>query len=229
MKLLLVLTLLVQISYCSLGQSKADLLQISTLNNAYVEQMQSISSPITLDRKSLYLDKEWSHVMIMTKDNQVFHSTGRINLVRMYVEILVDRHTRKLNENKVKALIINGSRIIRVPAKNIEDRSTTSYMSILSTGKMTLLEGYKIGFKVEEHAYSGVVRDETAFVSSDFYATSEFNTFTRISGKKDILSLMQDKKTEVETFIKINKLKLQQGGNLSILFNYYNSLQESSP
>ncbi len=227
MKYFLALTLASVTAYATC-QTKEDLLQISTLNAAYVEKMNSISSPMTLDYKALYLDEQWNHMMIMTKTNEVLHSTGRINLVRKVVEILVDRHVRQLNENKVKALIVNGSRILKVSGSKIEDLSTSSYMGILSTGKLNLLEAHKIGFRIEEHAYSGVVRDETPVLLSDFYYTIDFDKYNRLSGKKQILSLMEDKRTEVERFIKINKLKLGQKKSLAILFNYYNSLSSAS-
>ena len=183
---------------------------------------------MTLDYKSLYLDEQWNHLMIMTKTNEVLHSTGRINLVRKVVEILVDRHVRQLNESKVKALIVNGSRVLKVSGSKIEDMSTSSYMGILSTGKLNLLEAHKIGFRIEEHAYSGVVKDETPVLLSDFYYTTDFKKYNRLGGKKEILSLMDDKRAEVERFIKINKLKLGQKKSLAILFNYYNSLLPAS-
>lgn len=224
MKYILVFTLLASVASHGTCQTKEDLVQISNLNDVYVEKMHSISSPMTLDYKSFYLDEQWNHIMIMTKSDEILHTTGRINLVRKAVEILVERHIRKLNESKVKALIVNGSRIIKVSGSKIEDMSTSSYMGILSTGKLNLLEGHKIGFRIEEHAYSGVVRDETAVLVSDFYYTEDFKTYNRLGGKKDILALMEDKSSEVENFIKINKLKLHQKKSLAVLFNYYNSL-----
>ncbi len=227
MKYFLSITLLAGAITYGTCQSTEDLLQIAKLNNEYVEKMNEISSPMRLDYKSLYLDEQWNHIMIMTKTNEILHSTGRINLVRKAVEILVDRHVRQLNEAKVKALIVNGSRILKVSGSKIEGMNTSSYMGILSTGKLNLLEAHKIGFRVEEHAYSGVVRDETPILLSDFYYTDDFKTYYLLSGKREILSLMEDKRTEVERFIKINKLKLHQKKSLSILFNYYNSLDSS--
>ncbi len=224
MKYLLLLVTLVSFSYNGVGQNKSDLLEVSTQNNTYVEKMLKISSPLTLDSKSFYLDEQWNHIMILTKTNEVLHTTGRINLARMYAEIIVNRHVRRLNENKVKALIVNGSTLIKVGSDKIEDRNISSFMDVLSVGKLTLLEAYKIGFKVEEHAYSGVVRDEIAFLSSDFYYTEDFDVFIPVNGKRDILRIMADKRTEVENFIKVNKLKLHQRKNLSALFDYYNSL-----
>ena len=143
----------------SIGQTKADLVEVSSLNREYVEKIHSISTPLSLSKKSLYFDENWKHVVIITKDNEVLHTNGRINLVRMLVEILVEKHVRRLNESRVKALIFDGDKIVKIPGSRIEDRRISSYMHVLADGHITLLEAYKIGFKTESDGYSGVVVD----------------------------------------------------------------------
>lgn len=207
----------------SIGQTKEDLVDVSSLNKEYVEKINSISSPLSLSKKSFYLDQDWRHVVIVTKENEVLHSSGRINLVRMLVEILVEKHVRRLNESKVKALIFDGDKIIRIPGSRIEGRNISSYMHVLADGHLTLLEAYKIGFKTESDGYSGVVVDEKMILESEFFYTADFKTFNKLKGKKEILSLMQDRKVDAENLIKENKLKLDERRDLAVLFEYYNN------
>ena len=61
-------------------------------------------------------------------------------------------------------------------------------------------------------------------LESDFYYTTDFKTFNKLKGKKEILSLMQDRKSDAENLIKQNKLKLDQRRDLAVLFEYYNNL-----
>lgn len=226
-KPLIITFFLISISQ-SLAQSKEDLAQVSSLNKEYVEKIHSISTPLALSKKSFYLDQDWSHVVIITKEDEVLHTNGRINLVRMLVEILVEKHIRRLNESRVRAMIFDGDKILRIPANKIEDRSISTYMHVLTDGQITLLEAYKIGFKTESDGYSGVVVDEKMILESDFYYTADFKTFSKLKGRKEILSLMQDKKTDVENLIKENKLKLDQRRDLAVLFEYYNGFFDAN-
>ncbi len=216
------------ISFYGLTQTKDDLNKVTSINGEYLEKIHSISTPLSLTKKSFYLDEDWNHMVIITRDDEILHANGRINLVRMLVEILVEKHIRRLNESRVRALIFDGDKIMRIPASRIEDRRISSYMQVLSDGQVTLLEAFKIGFKTESDGYSGVVVDEKMILESDFYYTTDFSSFNKLKGKKEILSIMEDQKSAAEVFIKDNKLKLDQKRDLAVLFDFYNDFFDSN-
>ncbi len=217
------------IVHALVGQPMLDLSRIDSMETDMVSKVLSISSPHAITSKSFYLDEHWDHLVIVTNDYEMLHTSGRINLVRKLIEIKVQNKPRKLHENKVRAVLVNGSSIIKVNADKIEGERETKYMKVLSHGRYTLLEGYSIGFKtIGEGALDpGIGGQEKPFLATDLYYTTDFKRFNRLKNNNSIYSLFEDKIDDVKEYVDNNNLKLKKSRDASLLFDYYNSAFES--
>ncbi len=230
MKFFLHVIVYLGIMYALPGQSQIDLARIASMEADHVDRIHSISSPYAITSRSFYLDENWDHLIIVTNDYEMLHTSGRINLVRKLIEIKVQNKPRRLNESKVRAVLVNGVRIIKVNADKIKGENETKYMKVLSNGRYTLLEGYSIGFKtIGEGALDpGIGGQEKLFLDTDLYYTTGFKQFTRIRSNNSIYSLLEDKIDDMKKYVDNNNLKLKKNRDVSLLFDYYNSYFEGN-
>ncbi len=104
----------------------------------------------------------------------------------------------------------------------IDDWSKATYYKNIGSGKSKLLKHY-YKKRIEVRDIGGLTgykyEDNTAL-----YLFKDGKMAAVKPGKSGILDALSDKKNEVETFAKTNKLNFKQDADLAKLINYYNSL-----
>src|SRR5689334_12702275 len=96
-----------------------------------------------------------------------------------------------------------------------------SWLLELSTGKAAL---YKLTKKLinEVRPYGSATNEQHILTSYSYYLLQN-NTITRVKKTSDVVELLPDKKSELQDFVKSNKLSNKEG-DMTKLVQYYNSL-----
>ena len=123
--------------------------------------------------------------------------------------------------------IFNSSNILKVKIKNKKfiKISNKFYEEIFAKEDFRLLKFYKASIKsapidLMSQQKSG---QDRIVVESSYFLEKESVKMFKVK-TKTILSLLEDKKTEVQAFIKSNRLSVKNENHLKRIFNYYNSL-----
>ncbi|GHB81142.1 hypothetical protein [Persicitalea jodogahamensis] len=155
----------------------------------------------------------------------------RYNVYFDEIEILMNTYNdvKALQGGKVRAFSLeeNGIPVTFVNTKMYEaEKVPTGFYEILTSGKITLASHHKTLIKKPTYnaAFEVGSKDTEIMMQEDFYALQKGKARKIKPNKKGILDLMKDKSKQIEAFLKINDLDLKERGNLTTLFERYNSL-----
>ena len=127
------------------------------------------------------------------------------------------------DNNNVEHFVIGNSKFVNL--KNPDFKGL--FFELLSNGsKIKLLKLYKCDI-VKGKPSDGIIPavNDKFRISKELYVLNIDNGIKKLSGSKsDILNLMNDKKSEIEKFVKGNKINIKKEKDLIELFNHYNSL-----
>ncbi|RKE04242.1 hypothetical protein [Marinifilum flexuosum] len=195
--------------------------QVKTSKTMDANQYESIDG-------SPYLNKQFEKGFVISKDSLLY--TGlilRYNNYQDIIEFQKDDISYELsNQFPLLYVKINDRIYERLKFKSKEG-DKLGYFQIISDGKVTLYSKKKVNF-VEAKPAHGYVEYKPAKFKAEpisYYLKKEGSyTANLIKNKKDIVSLLSDKKVEVLTFINENKLKTSKGEDISRIIDYYNKL-----
>ena len=128
-----------------------------------------------------------------------------------------------LLSSKIDKFIVNNHTFIKIVADSAEKVIKTGFYDVLNTGPLQLLA--KRSKAIEQEKSVTTLRN--LFVSYTKYFLNKENTYYDISGKKDMLKVLKDKKPELEQYIKANNLSFKNEDmepSMIKLANYYNQL-----
>ncbi|MFD2513183.1 hypothetical protein ACFSRY_04850 [Pontibacter locisalis] len=106
----------------------------------------------------------------------------------------------------------------------IDGAKPYTFYEVLVDGQTKLLKRTSKSI-FEEATYSSATKVKS-FQSSNYYYLVQDNKLVKVkSDKKSILNALSDKGTELEAFIKSNRLDLKKDADLARLVAYYNSIK----
>ena len=134
-----------------------------------------------------------------------------------------DQGYMSLLNTKLDKFIINAHTFIKIVADSADKKIKTGFYDVLHEGSLQLLAKRT---KAIEQEKSGITI-RNLFVPYTKYFLHKENTFYDISGQKDMLKVLKDKKQELEQYIKANNLSFKNEDmepSMIKLTNYYNQL-----
>jgi hypothetical protein len=106
---------------------------------------------------------------------------------------------------------------------NIQGWNDKSYFKVLSEGNSTLLKKERITIQETTDYNAGMARKNYA-KSDTYYLVSNTGSTQLKINKKAILSRFSTRQKEMTDYMASNSIDIKNDGDLSKLFNYYNSL-----
>jgi hypothetical protein len=104
---------------------------------------------------------------------------------------------------------------------SVDKNTINSYYKILSDGKLQLLKFSKKEYRQSKDLISGEIKKE--FVQNDFYYVYTNDNILKLKKDKEwFISLMQDQREKIESWLSDNKINFKNMNNLVRLFDYYN-------
>ena len=100
------------------------------------------------------------------------------------------------------------------------------FCEVLVKGKASLFCRYHIGFLPPSTGlpYGDSNKARFKLPVRYFYVSNEDNDVDLVKSKQDLIHILNDRKTELGTYISLNKLSLSKGDDLTRIIVYYNSL-----
>lgn len=219
------------------------------LNAKASQQMSSLLSGLesrTIQiHDKYYLDPNWSRASVRFYSQTIGTSKGPIKLdsisgVEMRValqgndvEFKTEEGIKVLSGNLFRNFSIeNGDlpprNFINIIEFNDEsEQIMKGFFEIVADGELKLLEYSKL--KVEQPNYSAsfdMGNREMKISLEKILFSAIGKELQKFTGKKDLFKLMEDKKLQIEKFVKDNKLNLKNKEHLAKVFGYYNSIKK---
>jgi hypothetical protein len=107
------------------------------------------------------------------------------------------------------------------------NRMLRGYFKVLSEGKVSLLLKLNMNLKQAELPQAYKEAQPARFIRSmdEFFIRIPPSEAHKFTNKKELTSILNDKTTEIEGFIKKNKTRFNKQDEIKELVDYYNSLQ----
>jgi hypothetical protein len=128
-----------------------------------------------------------------------------------------------LLNSKIDKFIVNNHTFIKITADSTEKIIKTGFYDVLHNGPTQLLAKR---IKLIEVEKSGITISNVFVPYTRFFLYKD-NTYYKVSGKRDMLKVLNDKKTELEKYIKTNNLSFGKENleeSIIRLTSYYNQL-----
>jgi len=229
-ELLFIICLIGVITVKSFAQYDASAHKLLDLGTEMEDKMMKLSAPITKSRNhNLYLNASWQNSAVVNEDDEVIYFNGRYNVLDKAIELKNKNGIRSIRADRVKAAMIGKRYFIVVPQEFIEGVANTSFFELLSLGKTNLyvqhiLKSRMIGSNSLTTSLNG---DKEYYIDQELYYHKTGQSCKKLkSNKKNVLTLMEDGRIEVETFRKENNLKYKSQKDLIRIFDFYNSLED---
>jgi len=171
---------------------------------------------------SPYLNDEFLNGAFYMNDTVAFKVPIRYNLYTDQMEYQSEGVNYVVGSPQtLSRIVLGGSEYYYLPAIG-----KGGYFEMLETGKCKLLQKKRVEFKPSEGAKPIVGLTPAKFVrlSDDFYLVKNQNQPVKIVNLKSVIEALQDQKTKIEDFIKLEKIRNTKKENLIKIVKYYNSL-----
>lgn len=171
------------------------------------------------DKKTIFLNKDWSDGYILTYKNEKHKFPVRYNVAEGEMQIFYKDKIKALYPEKVKGVSFDNTVFI---ASSFIKKSETynGFFELLSSGKMiTLLMRYEVKEVAETSGISTKKITTKYFIKYEDMAAEEVDI-----KKKTILKLFKKQEKKINEFLQKNKIDFKSKKDLSSLFDYYNSL-----
>lgn len=134
-----------------------------------------------------------------------------------------------IHPEKIAQIVIDSVKFVYAEFENKGNEITASnggYFILKTDGKCSLLVRKNIRVQDPELPKPYQPAKPAKFINTadTYYLKMQDKNAVKISSKDELLSVLADKKNEVNRFIKENRLKLKEEGDLSRLITYYNNL-----
>ncbi len=207
------------------------LVQVSELRDSVYKDIAKISYKMASSRRNqgFYLDPTWQNSFIITKNEKVYHFSGRLNALNSAIEVNLDGDIRNIYAGQVKVAVIGNRTFLPFKGTNISQvRKMYAYMEVLSFGSTHLLVYYLFRSQTGDTSQlSPSMSNNTKFKIIPLYYSIGINgKLARLkSSKRKVLALFGPKREEMETYVKANKLRFSDKEDLTQIFDYFNGLE----
>lgn len=182
----------------------------------------------------VYIDTEWHLGNILLESGTLLENYRvRYDLMSQTLEIQTTSAVRLLDFKLIKTLVwrddITTRYFISGSAFSLDGSNVVGLIEVLSDGKKPLFRHTKMYMRQPDYvpAFDVGSRDAKIYKKSKLYV-ADGNELQEVKGKKDIIQVLGDKKSEMETFIETNDLRTKTDFEVARIFDYYNSLFEDS-
>ncbi|WP_297796926.1 hypothetical protein [uncultured Eudoraea sp.] len=177
---------------------------------------------------SQYFDEEFAYGEVFSKDSVVLRAEMRFNAFRNEIQVLQqgDESYPLLKRSYIMAKI-GAKRFNIYIYEDARGNNRSSYFNPLNEGNAVLL--YKPEIKLKQGRIPATSYDRTVpptYIDiSAYYIRKGDGIAKRIRLKKiDILEVLEDKKSEIQAYIKGDNLSVRKEADLIKIMDYYNSL-----
>ncbi len=177
---------------------------------------------------SPYLDKKFYIGEIITEDNHKYSDIPlRYNNYKDVIEFERDGVAFEIpTDFPISKIVFNG--LIYYRNKYIENNnSNIGYFELVNEGKINLYQRKKIRLQdaKEATAHHGPIPPTFKVQPISFFMKIKGEVdLIKFKNKKEFVKILSDKKLEVESYMKKNKLKTNNSEDLIKIINYYSSL-----
>lgn len=221
----LCLILKVQAQYQVLGSEEL-------MNKMRMKTGGNVLNKVTYEdiKGSPYIFPSFTPASIITYDDKVASLPLRYDLYTGEMEVMNDARIYLVAQPKIIRMIITDSlKFIYCGFRNSSAQDEAlkySYFILKTEGKCSLL--IRKNLRLQEPEKPGLYKDakpaEFILLNDSFYFKTGENDAVKITNKKDALTVMSDKGSQVSIFIKENRINLNKIEDLQKLTEYYNSL-----
>ena len=170
-----------------------------------------------------YLKKEFTEGVVKINDTLSVKLQLRYNIYSDQIEYLMNGVVYEVGDpHQLKKVIIGDAVFLYVPF--IREKG---YVELLVSGKCVLVQKRSVNFKPAEgpKPIEGITKPAEFTSEPDiFYLGSGGAQTNKISSIKSVIEVLQDQKSNIETFIKTGKIKKVSRENLIKIAEYYNRL-----
>jgi hypothetical protein len=178
----------------------------------------------------VYLDPVWNLGNVLLESGALLERYNvRYDLKAQTLEIQTSMVVKLLDYKLLRTVVWRdntGTRLfVNASAYKLEGSPLVGILEVLSDGNKPLLRRTTMHVKQPDYVPALDVgsRDATIYKKSAVYYNNG-GELIEVKGKKGILSALSDKGTEVEEYIKTNKLGTRSDFEIARIFDYYNSL-----
>jgi hypothetical protein len=192
---------------------------------------------------SYYLDQDWSLATVRFYPKTISTPKGIVkldSLTDVQIKIILYGNDVEFNTPEgvkvISGTLIKGYTLQKpnqLPKNYIStlefvdnyDKIKPSFFELLVDGKLKLLEYTRVNIQKPDYveAFNTGSKDTKITKDKQLYITQGKEVLRLNTNKKEILKLMSDKKTEVESFIKQNNLSVKDRVDLLQIFKFYNA------
>lgn len=192
----------------------------------------------TAPKGSVYLVDDWMHGTIILKDStNISGYPYRYNMRSKYIELKDESDSIKvLSFAKVDWMFsktIHGTNVYDNCSNYMleyPELGDCEFVEIMVYGKATLFD--KLSLNMIEANYNRAVdageTSDTYYVEHTYYILKDGELIRIKKSKGSVLNVLEDKKEELSSYIKSNKLKMREPNNIAQVVKYYNSLYEGN-
>lgn len=180
------------------------------------------------------MNKYFNRSTFLLNDSSLLENLpARYYVMRNEFDIKTPQGVRILKGDRVKSFIWVDSATNRTQVfQNMKAYTSpggvpgTGFMQILCEGKITLLKQTEVVFKeANYHVALNVGTVDHQFISKINLYYLSGTVFQPLPPKRKIATIFSDHQEEIQRFIRINQLNLNDEYHLIALFDYYNSLK----
>jgi len=216
----------VVILFCLLPDiAKAQLwLDEYSLRNAYGKRKLSLD----YIEGSPFLNKEYKLAVVTSSDGQVFKDVPlRYNCYNDVFEFLREGNAFEIIPKEKASKAEFDKQVFRL--MDYEAGGTVKgkgYFEILAEGKATLCKRASIKFFEEEplKGYADPVRPRFDDFKETFWVSIKETPAKLITNSKKLIEILDDKKSDIQSYISKQKLGVKKADDLKKIIDYYNSL-----
>ncbi|MDX2303550.1 MAG: hypothetical protein NW226_12160 [Microscillaceae bacterium] len=185
--------------------------------------------------ESFYLNKDWYIGSItLGSELQLNNCPFKVNLKENTLLVKLNEKTWVIEDKEVDSFEwTNGKTnkkeyFVNANNFNLNVSRTSGFFQITNQGKYKLLVKHVL---IEKDSFNPAMPNLGSTLSytaiEQFYVDNSEKTILFEKNKKDILLIFDKKPTEVDNFIKENKIKIREAEDLARVFNFYNSITEN--
>jgi hypothetical protein len=177
-----------------------------------------------------FIYKEFTTGKLIMNTGEVFQLDLRYDIYSNQVQFKNnDEVFEVVNQDQLNLIIID-TVIFKYSnyLKSSDDETPigNSWFILKTSGKCNLLvkKNIRIQDAQSPKAYADAKPAEFIHLKDTYYLKLDDNSAVRINGKKELLSILADKKDELNKFIESNKLETKSIDDLTKIVKFYNSL-----
>ncbi len=181
----------------------------------------------------VYIDPDWHIGTIMLESGVLLeHYKIRYDLESQTLEIQTSLALKLLDSKMLKTVVWKDEThtryFVNASAFKLDETPLVGVLEVLSDGQKPLLRRATMHVKKPNYnqALDVGTRDAKIYKKTALYCL-DGDKLKVVKGKKDILLALNDKQTEIESFISTNKLGTKTDFDVTRIFDYYNSLFEN--